>query len=144
MYYDDFTVGQKFFLEPVTISEAEILEFAKKYDPLPIHIDPEFAKNSLFGGIIASGFHTLCAIHAKMIKLRIVYEEVIGGLGIDYLQWSNPVHPNDTLRGEVEITEKIPSSKGGQGILAYRVVVRNQDDQLVMTYQVKSLVKSRN
>ena len=143
MYYDDFTVGQKFFLEPVTISEAEILEFAKKYDPLPIHIYPEFAK-ILYSGIIASGFHTLCAIHAKMIKLRIVYEEVIGGLGIDYLQWSNPVHPNDTLRGEVRLRRKSPLPKEGRGFWRYRVVVRNQDDQLVMTYQVKSLVKSRN
>lgn len=143
MYYDDFTVGQKFYLEPVTFTEEEIFEFARKYDPLPFHTDPEFAKNTIYGGIIASGFHTLCAVSRKWVELKVVSEEVIGGLGIDYLQWTAPVHPNDTLRGEAEILEKIPSSKGGRGILVYKVVVRNQEEQVVMIVQIKALVKSR-
>ncbi|MGI6686340.1 MAG: MaoC/PaaZ C-terminal domain-containing protein [Bacillota bacterium] len=143
MYFEDFTVGQKFYLEPVTITEEEIFEFAGKYDPLPIHVNPEFAKDSIFGGIIASGFHTLCAVHAKFVEQKLLYEEVIGGLGLDYLQWSFPVRPNDTLRGELEITEKIPSSKSGRGILGIKVTARNQNEQVVMTLQVKSLVKTR-
>jgi acyl dehydratase len=144
MYFDDFIVGQKFYLEPVTITEEEILEFAGKYDPLPIHVKPDFAKESIFGGIIASGFHTLCAVHAKLVQERLVYDEVIGGLGLDYLKWSAPVRPGDTLRGEVEITEKIPSSKAGRGILGFKVTARNQDDQVVMTLEVKSLIKTRD
>lgn len=143
MFYDDFTVEEKFYLEPVTVTEKEIFEFAGKYDPLPIHTNPGFAKESIYGGIIASGFHTLCTVHSKMIERKMVFEEVIGGLGIDSLQWLAPVRPNDTLSTEVEIVDKIPSSKGGRGILVYKITARNQSNQVVMTYQVKSLVKSK-
>jgi acyl dehydratase len=143
MYFEDYTVGQKFDLDPMTITEEEILEFARRYDPLPIHINPEFAKKSIFGGIIASGYHTLCLAHANLIKKGFINVEVISGLGLDYLQWSAPVHPNDILGGEVEIVEKIPSSKEGRGILGVKFTVRNQNDQVVMTFQVKSLIKTR-
>jgi len=143
MFFDDFTVGEKFFLEAVTITEKEIFEFAGKYDPLPIHTEPGFAKDSIYGGIIASGFHTLCAVHSKLIERKMIFEEVIGGLGIDSLQWLAPVRPNDTLSTEVEIVDKILSSKGGRGILVYKTTVHNQENQVVMIYQVKSLVKSK-
>lgn len=143
MYYEDLAIGQKYSLEPVTITEEEILAFAGKYDPLPIHVDPEFARDSIYGGIIASGFHTLCAVHAKQVERRMVFEEVIGGLGIDYLRWTAPVRPGDTLKGEVEIVEKIPSTKGGRGILVYKTTALNQENQVVLTFQAKALIKSR-
>lgn len=143
MYYEDFEVGQKFFIDPITFTEEEIIRFAEENDPLPIHTDPEFAQNGFFGGLIASGFHTLCAIHTKFIQSRITSEEVICGLGFDFLQWSAPVRPGDTLRAEMELIEKIPSSKEGRGIIVYRVTAWNQEEQVVITFQVKSLIKTR-
>jgi acyl dehydratase len=143
MYFEDFEVGQIFNLEPITMTLEDIYEFAKKYDPLPIHIDPDFAEDGVFNGIIASGFHTLCAIWGEWVRLNKTGAEVIGGLGIDYLTWTAPVRPNDSLTGIVEIVDLIPSSKGGKGILVMKVTVYNQDEKIVLTTQVKGLSKGR-
>lgn len=144
MYFEEFEIGQKFNLEPVIMTLEDIDEFAKKYDPLPIHINPEFAENGVFNGIIASGFHTLCAIWGQWVRLNKTGAEVVGGIAIDYLNWTAPVRPNDTLQGVVEIVDLIRTSKGGRGILVTKVTVHNQDNILVMTTQVKGLLKTKD
>ncbi len=144
MYFEDFTLGQIFRLEPISLTEAEIRQFAESYDPLPIHTEPDFAASSIFGGIIASGFHTLSAVWGRWIRLNKLGTEVIGGLGIDYLRWTAPVRPGDQLRAEVEISELIPSSKGGRGIVGMKVSVSNQHGESVLVAQVKGLMKGRH
>lgn len=143
MYLEDFYIGQKFKVETVSLSEKEIFEFAQKYDPQPIHIDHEFADNSMFKGIIASGFHTLCAVWKKWIDLNMYGTEIIGGMGLDYLKWTAPVRPKDQLNTEVEVVDTIPSSKGGRGVLVLKLVVNNQDDVTVLTTQVRAMIKSK-
>lgn len=143
MYLEDFKIGQKFCLEPIIITLEDIYEFASKYDPLPIHLDSDFAVNSRFNGIIASGFHTLCAVWGQWVRLNKTGTEVIAGMGIDYLNWIAPVRPNDCLRGEIEVVDLIPSSKGGKGVQVLRLTVYNQDDKSVSTAQVRALMKSR-
>lgn len=143
MYFEEFQVGQKFYLEPVTLSLEDIYEFANKYDPLPIHVNSSFAENSIFGGIIASGFQTLCAVWGQWVRLNKTGEEVIAGIGVDYINWTAPVRPNDTLTGEIEILELIPSSKGGKGTVVKKLTVYNQDEKIVLTMQIKGLLKSK-
>ncbi|MBS4539390.1 hypothetical protein GOQ27_13015 [Clostridium sp. D2Q-11] len=94
--------------------------------------------------MIASGFHTLVAIWGQWVKMNKTDSEVIGGIGIDDLRWMSPVYPGDSLRGIIEVVDLIPSSKGGKGVLVNKVTVHNQDDKLVLTAQVKALMKSRN
>ncbi|MCX7773157.1 MAG: MaoC/PaaZ C-terminal domain-containing protein [Clostridia bacterium] len=142
MYFDEFTIGQRFEIGPVSLTLEEIKRFAAQYDPLPIHLDNAFASNTPYGGIIASGFHTLCAIWSQWVGTGIVHNEVIGGLGIDYLNWTAPVRPNDQLSGIVEVVDLIPSSKGGRGILVVRVTAYNQNSQEVLNAQVKGLIKA--
>jgi acyl dehydratase len=144
MYFEDYFIGQKFYPEPVTITGEDITEFAQKYDSLPLHLDPEHARNSRFGGIIASGWHTLCSFWGQFVKLGIGGTEVLAGIGVDYLNWTAPVYPGDRIMGEVEVMDLIPSSKGGQGVLVLRASAFNQDGTAVMELQVKSIIQSRN
>ena len=143
MYFEDFIVGQRFQIEPITITLEDIYEFANKYDPLPIHTDPKFAESSIYEGIISSGFHTLCAIWGQWVRMNIVRTEVIGGLGIDFLNWTAPVRPNDRLNADIDVAELIPSSKGGRGILVAKATAYNQNGQVVLVAQVKGMIKSK-
>lgn len=143
MYFEEFKIGQKFILEPVTLTLEDIYEFASKYDSLAIHLDPDFAEKTRFKGIIASGFHTLCAVWGQWVRLNKTGNEVIAGMGIDYLNWTEPVHPNDCLTGEIEVVDLIPSSKGDKGTLVTKLTVYNQNDKMVLNTQVKALMKRR-
>ena len=143
MYLEEFTVGQKFQLEPITITEEEIFEFAQEFDPQPIHTDVDFANNGIFEGVIASGLHTLCIVWKQWIKLNMYGKEIIGGMGLDYLKWTAPVRPNDTLKTEIEVIETTPSNKEGRGILVLKFAVCNQEEQVVLTTQVRAMIKSK-
>lgn len=143
MFFDDFTIGQRFHTEPYKVTSKEIRDFAEKYDPLSIHLDESYAKNSIYGSIIAPGLFTLCAVWGQWGRLKILDKEVIGGLCIDFVNWMYPVRAGDTLYAELEITELNPSSKGGRGIIAIKVTATNQDKETVLQAQVKGLIKSR-
>lgn len=143
MYFEDFHKGQHYECEPITISEADILEFASRFDPLPIHIDKDFASESIYSGIIASGFHTLCAVWGQWVKQKVLSHEIIGGLSLDSVKWIAPVRPNDRLTVDAEVMDLIPSSKKGRGIFALKVTASNQEGQVVMTVESKALVKCR-
>ncbi len=143
MYLEEFKVGQKFHLEPITVTKEEIFEFAENYDPQPIHTDVDFANESIFEGIIASGYHTLCVVWKQWIKLNMYGKEIIGGMGLDYLKWTSPVRPNDSLKTEIEVIETTKSNKEGRGILVLKFVVCNQTDQAVLTTQVRAMIKSK-
>ncbi len=144
MYFEDFKIGQIFHLDPITLPLEEIKEFAEKYDPLPIHLDINYAQESRFKGIIASGSHTLCAIMGQWVRLQKTGAEVIAGVGIDYLKWTAPVYPNDCLTGEVSVVNLIPSKKGEHGVLVIKVTAYNQNYKMVLDMQVMSLMKCRN
>jgi acyl dehydratase len=122
----------------------EIKEFADKYDPLPIHLDSKYASDSIYNGIIASGFHTLCTVWGQFVKMNRTGTEVVGGLGVDNLRWSSPVYPGDVLSSEVEVIDLITSSKGGRGIVVTRTTAFNQDKKIVMVLDCKALIKCKN
>lgn len=143
-YLDDFKVGDRFeSASGYTFTDADIIDFALRYDPQPFHLDTDAATKSIFGGLIASGFQTLA------ISFRLVFgigflANNMGGPGMDELRWLKPVRPGDTLRTTAEILEVTPSrSKPDRGALKYRVSAINQRGETVMTVLITSLVKRR-
>jgi acyl dehydratase len=110
-YFEDFAEGQVFELGEETISEDEVLAFARRYDPQPFHIDPDAARKSMYGGLIASGWQTSAIYMGLLVRGMLQGSTSLGSAGIDELRWQKPVRPGDTLRGRVTITSVKPSER---------------------------------
>ena len=108
-YWDDYEVGQKFPLGSTTFTEQEIVDFARQFDPQPFHVDAEAAKASMFGGIIASGWHVASKMMRLFVDNYVDHRTALGSPGLDELRWLKPVRPGDTLTGWVECAAKVPS-----------------------------------
>jgi acyl dehydratase len=135
LYYEDFTVGQRMeSARSITIEKADTIAFAQLYDPQPYHVDEEGAKKMMFGGLIASGWHT--AAVSMRLKLETDLRYVAGGLlgmGIENLRWPRPTLPGDSLRIAITILEKrLSRSKPDKGIIKYKLETWNQNDELMM------------
>src|SRR4051794_9897052 len=109
-YYEDFVQGQRIELGSVSFSPEEIVEFATKYDPQPMHIDPEAARASIYGGLIASGWHTAAKYMRLLVDSVIGEAKSHGSPGVDNLRWLKPVRPGDTLSGRFTILDCRPSN----------------------------------
>jgi acyl dehydratase len=147
--FEDFVVGRKFSFGDHVISEKEIIEFAKEYDPQPMHIDPVAAKNDLMGGLIASGWH-LCALAMRLIKDGLFHDTTsLGSPGVDKVQWRRPVRPNDHLTMEAEVLEaRYSKSKPDRGIVRFRFDLFRIDAsgtrQLAITYTSPVMIRKKN
>jgi len=108
-YLEDFVPGEVREYGPVPVSEAEILEFARKYDPQPIHVDPEWARTGPFGGLIASGWHTTALTMRLLVDNYLPAAASLASPGIDELRWARPVRPGDALSVRVTVLEVRPS-----------------------------------
>ena len=141
---DDFHEGEirEFGSYPVTLEE--ILDFARKYDPQPFHINPEAARQSNFGGIIASGWHT-CGMMMRMLCDHLFSGSAgTGSPGVDEIRWLRPVRPGDVLRLKVETTRvALSRSKPDRGTIWHTVSVLNQNDELVMTMKAMTMMLTR-
>ncbi len=143
-YLEDFTAGDVFRTRGMSMDESEIMDFARKYDPQPIHTDREAAAKGAYEGLIASGWHTACVVFRLWVDLGFMEESSLGGPGIDSLKWLLPVRPDDTLHAEVEILEVRPSkSKPDRGIVRYLTKGINQRGETVITYESASFLKRR-
>ena len=143
IFLEDLAVGQRFVTSSYVVTEAEIVRFAREYDPQPFHIDPEAARQSFFGGLAASGWHTV-AITMRLIVLdapRFAWGVV--GLGAE-TQWPAPTRPGDTLTVYGELTEITPSrSRPDRGVVTVRSETRNQKDIIVQVLTAKIMVPRR-
>ena len=134
IYFEDFQVGQVYELGSYTVSEEQILTFAREFDPQPFHVDSVLAAESIYGGIRASGLHT------ASIFMRLLYDGLVcrsasmGSPGQDELRWLRPVRPGDTLTARGTVEELIPSkSKPDRGLVRKSYEVLNQHGEKVMT-----------
>ncbi len=143
-YLEDFTVGQVMNFPPRTVSEDEIIAFARDYDPQPFHLDKEAARQSLFGGLCASGWHTAAMMMRMLVDHMIGKYASMGSPGIDQLRWVKPVFPGDTLhlRGEV-LEVKFSQSKPDRGVITTRYEMKNQKGETVLTMQGKGMYARR-
>lgn len=144
MFLDDMTPGFRFETGKRTLSEAEIVGFARQWDFQDFHTDPEAAKASPYGGLIASGFHTLLTAFALELEADVWREASMGSPGMDEIRWLKPVRPGDTLRCAVEVVASRPSrSKPDRGIVTLDHTVLNQHDEPVMTYRTMVILRRR-
>jgi acyl dehydratase len=144
LYFEDFELGQRFETRSVTVSEADIIGFAKQFDPQYYHIDPQAAKNSAFGGLIASGFHTLSLSMRLFFDLDIWPEAMIASPGLENVKFLKPLRPGDTIRGAAEVVEiKASASKPDRGVVIMDHPCWNQNDEMILTLRCVHLLRRR-
>lgn len=136
IWWEDFKVGESSELGRHTFTEAEIVSFGRQYDPQPFHVDPEKAKKSAFGGLIASGWHT-CAVGMRLMCEAYISETAsLGSPGIDNVRWLKPVRPGDTLTyRRVVLESRASTSRKGVGLVKHRWEAVNQGGELVLTME---------
>ncbi len=135
-YFEDYPVGSTAEVGSVTVSEQEIIAFAKRYDPQPFHTDPQAAKDWPYGGLIASGWHTAAMMMRLFVDSFFDGEASLGSPGLGPIRWILPVRPGDVLRVRVRVTGSRRSrSKPDRGALTFEVEVLNDRDQVVMTIE---------
>jgi len=144
-FLEDFTVGEVIeSVEEYEMTPERIAAFASEYDPQPIHLDPAVAVNSMFGGIIASGWHSLSATMRLMVRSNIFDGAPVVGVGVDHLRYLKPVRAGDRLRARAEVLEtRTSSSTPERGYLVLRVVTTRADKQEVLTQEWTVLVPRR-
>ncbi len=133
LHFEDFEPGQVYELGTRLVTESEIVAFAREWDPQPFHIDPEAAKESAFGGLIASGWQT-GAMWMRMYVDTMLGSAARGSPGIEELRWLAPVRPDDTLSGRLTVLEATPSAtRPDRGTIRIRGEMVNQDGVTVMS-----------
>ena len=143
-HFEDYVPGSTATVGPIAITEAEIIEFAVRYDPQPIHIDPAAAAVGPFGGLIASGWHTVCLVMRVLVEHYLARGAALASPGIDELRWMKPVRPGDVLHVRVTVLEaKRSRSKPDRGMVRTSVEAINQRDELVMSMIAMNLFRCR-
>lgn len=144
IFFDDLHTGQRFVTPGMTVSESQILDFARVYDPQPFHIDAEAARATEFGGLIASGFHTLSLSFSLFFRLGIFAHANLGSPGMEEIRWLKPLRPGNTIHAEAEVTAlKASQSKPDRGIVTMRHDTFNQDGALILTATCLHRLKQR-
>ena len=134
-YFEDLRVGEVIDLGSRSLSQESIIAFAREYDPQPFHTDPEAAKHTVFGGLVASGWQT-ASVYMRLLVDGMIDKVAhsMGSPGVDKIEWLKPVRPGDTLRGRLTIVDAIPSkSRADRGTLKTLGELINQDGDVVMT-----------
>jgi acyl dehydratase len=143
-YLEDFSEGQVFELGEETVREQEILEFGRRFDAQPFHVDPEAAKSSIYGGLIASGWHTGSLFMGMLVRGLLYDVASLGAGGLDELRWLKPVRPGDTLRGRLTVLGKRPSSKHrDRGLLNCVGELFNQRGERVLMIRWSAMIARR-
>ncbi len=143
-WFEDYAVGTAAEYGPLRVDEAEVVDFGRRFDPQPFHVDAEAAAAGPYGGLIASGWHT-CAL-----MMRLLAEEYLspasslGSPGVDELRWIRPVRPGDelTLRTTVE-EARLSRSKSDRGVVRTRVELANQSGEVVLSLRAMNLIRTR-
>jgi acyl dehydratase len=143
-YFEDYPVGAVYVGGPIVVSEEDILDFARRYDPQPMHVDKAAAEAGPFGGLIASGWHTGSLMMQMLARHFVPHPGNLPSPGLDELRWVHPVRPGDTLRLRVTVeTARRSRSKPDIGVVTSLVEVLNQADDVVLSLKPVSLMRCR-
>ncbi|WP_049981674.1 MaoC family dehydratase [Halolamina rubra] len=132
IYFEDVSVGDTDEFGTYDVTEAEILEFAGNYDPQPFHTDPEAAAETIYGGLIASGWHTCAMTMRLLVDGHFDDSAAMGARGVEELRFPRPVRPGDSLRVRTEVLEKSADSPD-RGTVRVRSETVTDDDELVLS-----------
>ena len=143
-YFEDYVAGSVHEFGSIVVDEQEVLDFGKRFVPLSYHTDKEAAKKSLYGGLIASGWHTAALMMRLYTDNYLSKVANLGSPGVDELRWDKPVFPGDELSIRVTVLEaRRSASKPDRGILRSFIEVLNQKREVVMTLKSVNFVRSR-
>lgn len=143
-YFDDFKPGDRFQSAPLPIPEALIVEFGRFYDPQVFHTDPQAAKETIYGGLIASGLQTIALTFKLFLETGTLAACSLGSPGLDEIRWKAPVRPGDTLHVVVEVLEaRASTSKPDRGIVRMLYTTLNQRGEAVMTLIGNQILRRR-
>lgn len=143
-YFEDFEVGRTIEVGSRSVGEEEIIDFAKQFDPQPFHVDKDAAARSIYGGIIASGWHTCGMMMRLMVDGFLRDSSSMGSPGVDEIRWIKPVRPGDTLTVTTTALDVKPSSsKPDRGVVVTEWRATNQHGELVATIKGMGLFKRR-
>ncbi|GGN86882.1 MaoC family dehydratase [Haloarcula pellucida] len=131
-YFEDLTVGDTREFGAYEVTREEITSFAGRYDPQPFHTDEDAAEESMFGGLVASGWHTAAMTMRLLVEHQLSGSGAMGALGVDSLRWPTPVYPGDTLSVRTEVAERDVWDED-RGRVAIEVTTTTQADQTVLS-----------
>jgi acyl dehydratase len=144
-YFEDYHVGMVNEFGDIVVTADEIVEFARHYDPQPMHVDAASAAQGPFGGLIASGWHTAALVMRLVVANYLSKVATLPSPGIDELRWVRPVRPGDRLRVRATVVEVNRSrSKPDRGMVRGLVEVLNQNDEVVMSFRPMNLLRCRS
>ncbi|WP_409330903.1 MaoC family dehydratase [Trujillonella humicola] len=143
-WFEDYPVGATGEYGPISVAEDDVVDFGRRFDPQPFHVDAEAAAASPFGGLIASGWHT-CALMMRLYATEYLSSaSSLGSPGIDELRWRAPVRPGDELVLRTAVEEaRVSRSKPDRGLLRTRVELVGRDGAVVLSMVAMNLVRTR-
>lgn len=145
LHFEDFVTGQPWTYGAVQMTRDEIKDFARRYDPQRIHLDEDFAKTSIVGGLCASGFHTCCLMMRMLCDGFLLRTASLGAPGLDELKWVRPVRPDDVLSVRIEAHDKrVMTSRPHVGLVRTSYDVLNQNGEAVLTSWCNQIIRLRN
>ncbi len=143
-YFEDYIPGDVHEFGNIRVEEAEMIEFAHRFDPQPIHTDTEAAGQSVFGGLIASGWFTASLMMRLFVDYYLSHVASLSSPGVDELRWLKPVRPNDVISVRITVSETRRSrSKPDRGIVHSYIEALNQNGEIVMTMMAMNLLGCR-
>ncbi len=143
-HFEDYVPGAVCVYGAIAITEESIVEFARRYDPQPIHTDPDAAPHGPFGGLIASGWHTIALVMRVLVERYLSHVAALVSPGIDELRWTLPVRPGDVLSVRVTVLEaSVSRSKPDRGLVRTFVEAVNQRDEVVLTMKAMNFIQRR-
>ena len=141
MYFDDFQLNESYDIPSVTIEKEAMMDFAFKYDPIPVHTDEAYAASTHFGALIAPGVMSFMSVWAKFLGMHVLGDELLAGKSTK-IEWIKPVYAGDVLRSRAVITGLFPRNEKN-GIVEVTVYAENQKGELVLTDVTEAVVKRR-
>ncbi|MFP1681870.1 MaoC family dehydratase [Alloalcanivorax sp. C16-1] len=143
-YFEDYPEGAVYEFGPIEVEEEEVLSFARRFDPQAMHIDPEAAAAGPFGGLIASGWHTLSLMMRLMVDHYVAKGAGLASPGVDEVRWLRPVRPGDRLTLRATVLEARPSrSKADRGVIFALMESVNQNGEVVASFKGMNLILKR-
>ncbi len=141
MYFEEFVLGAETKIAPAVIEKEDMIEFAKKYDNIPLHTDEEYARTTFFGRLIAPGVMSFMSVWAKYLEIDLAGEELIAGKSTK-IEWLKPVFADDVLSGILTVTN-LTKRNEKNGIVEITIKAYNQNNELVLTDITEMIVKRK-